>query len=249
MDIRTQVGRLRCIATKHGNNVRLYSRNRNDLTDGFPEIVDAILKLPVFSLTLDGEIVASIKKAVQASRDCKTGTATIAIFAFTPSTFLSSTKKNWRGSSCMSEGPGSNRSCAVQPRGFLHRLSVSTRFSVRQEPTSTRADFGTVGCDEKRFTTLLIFPKPLTDFLDSRIVGIKYDLVAESRVVPSAAPRSLKAPKALVRKPAHAVREPRSSQPVKTTLLKLARQKREEPKPKEFSVRVRVTVVTEKDVK
>jgi bifunctional non-homologous end joining protein LigD len=48
----------RCIATKHGNNVRLWSRNGNSLGDKFPEVVDAILRLPVFSATLDGEIVA-----------------------------------------------------------------------------------------------------------------------------------------------------------------------------------------------
>src|SRR5689334_12239484 len=48
----------RCIATKHGNNVRLWSRNGKDLGDKFPEVVDAVLKLPSFSATLDGEIVA-----------------------------------------------------------------------------------------------------------------------------------------------------------------------------------------------
>jgi bifunctional non-homologous end joining protein LigD len=48
----------RCIATKHGNNVRLWSRNMNDLGDKFPEVLHAILQLPVFSATLDGEIVA-----------------------------------------------------------------------------------------------------------------------------------------------------------------------------------------------
>ena len=71
--------------------------------------------------------------------------------------------------------------------------------------------------------------------------------MAESRVVASAAPRSLKASKARVQEPARAARDPNLPRPVKTSPPK-TQQKREEAKPKEFSVRVRVTVVTEKDV-
>lgn len=52
--------------------------------------------------------------------------------------------------------------------------------SLRQEPASKRKDFGVVGFDEGKHTTYLIFPKPLTAFLDSRIIGINYDLLREA---------------------------------------------------------------------
>lgn len=48
----------RCQASKHGNNVRLYSRNGNDFTDKFPEIHNAVLRLRCDSALIDGEIVA-----------------------------------------------------------------------------------------------------------------------------------------------------------------------------------------------
>ncbi len=134
-----------------------------------------------------------------------------------------------------------------QDQAFMRAAKENRVLSVRQEPTSTRADFGTVGFDEKRFTTLLIFPKPLTDFLDSRIIGIKYDLVAGSRVIPSAAQPSAKWPSERVQKSSRARPErPRSSRSAEAQPP--APPKRTKPKPKEFLVRVRVTVVTEKDV-
>jgi bifunctional non-homologous end joining protein LigD len=49
---------IRGIALKDGKQVWLWSRNQQNLTAAYPEICDAIRRLPVESATLDGEIVA-----------------------------------------------------------------------------------------------------------------------------------------------------------------------------------------------
>ena len=49
---------LRCLATRNGPDVQLWSRNRLSFTARFPRIVDAIAGLPVDEVTLDGEVVA-----------------------------------------------------------------------------------------------------------------------------------------------------------------------------------------------
>jgi bifunctional non-homologous end joining protein LigD len=48
----------RVIARKRGVQVRLYSRPRNDLTDRFPLIVEALARLRSRSCIIDGEAVA-----------------------------------------------------------------------------------------------------------------------------------------------------------------------------------------------
>ena len=49
---------IRLIATKDHGKVSLLSRNQNDLSAGFPEIVEAVKNLPVDECVLDGEVVA-----------------------------------------------------------------------------------------------------------------------------------------------------------------------------------------------
>jgi bifunctional non-homologous end joining protein LigD len=49
---------IRLIAVKDGEKVSLLSRNKNDLTSRFPEIVQAVQNLPARECVLDGEVVA-----------------------------------------------------------------------------------------------------------------------------------------------------------------------------------------------
>src|SRR5437660_6333185 len=49
---------IRLIATKDGEKVSLVSRNQNDLSARFAEIVDAVKNLPADECVLDGEVVA-----------------------------------------------------------------------------------------------------------------------------------------------------------------------------------------------
>ena len=49
---------LRCVAVRTGDNVELYSRNRNSFNARFPAIRAQLLELAVDNFTLDGEVVA-----------------------------------------------------------------------------------------------------------------------------------------------------------------------------------------------
>ena len=49
---------IRAIAIKDGSKVKLISRNGNELRSRFPEIADAVKKLPVEECVIDGEVVA-----------------------------------------------------------------------------------------------------------------------------------------------------------------------------------------------
>ena len=55
---------IRAVAYRRGTTVRLISRNFQDLTAGFPEIVAALTALPGRDLVLDGEIVALDRQGV-----------------------------------------------------------------------------------------------------------------------------------------------------------------------------------------
>ena len=49
---------IRCLAFKRGEDVRLFTRNRNNLNDAHPEIAEALREQPAREFILDGEIVA-----------------------------------------------------------------------------------------------------------------------------------------------------------------------------------------------
>ena len=49
---------IRLIGIKRDEKVSLLSRNQNELTERFPEIVEAIRILPVRECVIDGEVVA-----------------------------------------------------------------------------------------------------------------------------------------------------------------------------------------------
>src|SRR6266850_4869365 len=52
----------RAIAVKRNGRVRLFSRRARDITTEFPAVAEAVEELPVSSLVLDGEIVATNEK-------------------------------------------------------------------------------------------------------------------------------------------------------------------------------------------
>src|ERR1700683_4464121 len=53
-------GGFRCVAFKDGNKVELQSKSEKSLTQYFPEVVSAILKLTPKTFVLDGELVISV---------------------------------------------------------------------------------------------------------------------------------------------------------------------------------------------
>jgi hypothetical protein len=63
---------------------------------------------------------------------------------------------------------------------FHKALEAEKILSLSDESHGSRAEFGTVGYDKKRHGQLLLFPKSLKAFADTKVVGIKYDLLEES---------------------------------------------------------------------
>ena len=51
---------LRCIAVRNDGEVGLWSRNRLSFNKRFPELVEAVLRLPIDNVVLDGEIVSLV---------------------------------------------------------------------------------------------------------------------------------------------------------------------------------------------
>jgi bifunctional non-homologous end joining protein LigD len=49
---------IRLVAVKAGESVKLFSRNQNELAARFPEVADAVRRLPVDDCVIDGEVVA-----------------------------------------------------------------------------------------------------------------------------------------------------------------------------------------------
>src|SRR5215210_7440874 len=65
---------------------------------------------------------------------------------------------------------------------FMRAVREVRVLSLKQEPTGTKKDFGTVGYLPERFVSYLIFPKSLKSFEGRRVIGIKYDTLSEAEV-------------------------------------------------------------------
>src|ERR1051325_4999461 len=52
----------RALTVRKGDSIRLYSRRARDITKDFPEIAEAVTRMPVSSIVLDGELVAVDKQ-------------------------------------------------------------------------------------------------------------------------------------------------------------------------------------------
>ena len=51
-------------AHKSGDEVRVFSRRLNEVTEAVPEVVEAVRALPARTLVLDGEVLTSIRRIV-----------------------------------------------------------------------------------------------------------------------------------------------------------------------------------------
>lgn len=121
-------------------------------------------------------------------------------------------------------------------KGFMRAVKDQRVVTLKQEPTGTKKDFGTVGFLEERYVTYLVFPKSLKDFAEKRIVGIKYDELQQASIATPAEGAARKA----VAKPKMKV-ERRERKP-------LPPPPPPKPKPRLYEARVRLTAVIEVDV-
>jgi hypothetical protein len=106
-----------------------------------------------------------------------------------------------------------------EDRNFMRAVKDQRVLSLKQEPTGTKKDFGTVGFVREKFISYLIFPKSLARFEGQRVVGIKYDTLREADL---SAPRSSTSRRGRSTKP-----KPPSPKP--------------KPRPKRFTATVRIT--------
>ena len=60
--------------------------------------------------------------------------------------------------------------------------------SIKQDPVGQQKDFGVVGFLDEKFVTYLVFEKSLKQFVNTRVVGIKYDVLAQADVAASGGP-------------------------------------------------------------
>lgn len=65
---------------------------------------------------------------------------------------------------------------------FAQAIKENRVLTVKQDTVGSHADFGLIGFHEQRNASYFIFPKPLPDSGDARVVGINYDLLASARV-------------------------------------------------------------------
>jgi hypothetical protein len=74
---------------------------------------------------------------------------------------------------------------------ILKKAINATRvMTVHQGLTKAKADYGTVGFEKGIAGQILIFPKSLKRFADSRVTGVKYDLLDSATI-----PKGQQAPK------------------------------------------------------
>ena len=63
-------------------------------------------------------------------------------------------------------------------KGLQAAIKARRVMTLHQEPVGSKKDYGTVGFEPGRARQFLIFPKSISSFQGSRIVGVKYDLLA-----------------------------------------------------------------------
>lgn len=65
-------------------------------------------------------------------------------------------------------------------RDFMKAVRESRVMTLLPQNTGSKKDYGLVGFFQQPHVSFLVFPKPLPYPLETKVVGIKYDLLAES---------------------------------------------------------------------
>lgn len=69
-----------------------------------------------------------------------------------------------------------------QDRSFMKAVKENRVLTLIQKPAGKRKDFGRIGFHQEPHASYLVFPKPLPEDSEPRVIGIKYDLLEESKV-------------------------------------------------------------------
>jgi hypothetical protein len=114
---------------------------------------------------------------------------------------------------------------------FSKAIRENRVLTVFQDPASNRKDFGRIGFHREPGATYFVFPRPLPDKQDARIVGVNYQLIEEPKIArpsPSQAIPPKPQHKRTEEKPKPKLEEGRKLTPAEKPTPNLA----EEPKPK-----------------
>src|SRR6187549_2694464 len=120
-----------------------------------------------------------------------------------------------------------------QDKNFMRMVRQHRVLSLKQEPTGTKKDFGTVGFVEEKYVSYLVFPKSLIEFVGKRIVGVKYDTLRQADVTIPHVVSSKKQP----------VESPRAASTRK--IVKFPAMAKSKPGPRLFTTTIRVTAIQE----
>jgi hypothetical protein len=78
-------------------------------------------------------------------------------------------------------------------RNFQKLVRAHRVLTIKQTPTGTQKDHGTIGALFEKYVTYLIFPKSLEQYAERRVVGIRYDqLKGTPSVLPPVTPQVAK---------------------------------------------------------
>src|SRR3954469_24195900 len=85
--------------------------------------------------------------------------------------------------------------------GFMQAVKKNRVLTLIEEPAGTRKDFGRIGFHQQPYALYLVFPKPLPKDPKARVVGIKYEAVADPEVTNPIPLKDLKAPRRVAKPP------------------------------------------------
>jgi len=108
-----------------------------------------------------------------------------------------------------------------EDRTFSKAVKENRVVTVIQDPTSKRKPSGEIGFHERQHAFYLVFPRPLSNEKDSRVIGINYSLLEEPV---------------------------ENDRPQKAKLPQKPRQEKAEPIQQNFRLRIRRTAMVETDI-
>ena len=75
---------------------------------------------------------------------------------------------------------------------FTRAVKQRRVITISQEPGSKHKDFGEVGFHQRPHASYLVFPEPVKESGDVKVIGIKYELIREPDVKDALSPKVLK---------------------------------------------------------
>jgi len=128
---------------------------------------------------------------------------------------------------------------------FMRAAKESRVVTIKQDPTSTRKDFGTVGYLKEKYATYLIFPKRLREFSGQRVIGIDYSILQSADVRIGGKVRAPRKQLESKKQKTTSAAIPKPEPPKPEPKLKPEKPK---PQPKRFTVEVQITTVDRKQI-